>query len=162
MDAQHEDQSEDANKAELNDFGKLAFQFLNYGRNASNNLQNVFVDMTAQQWIRLIVVVGAYLLLRPYAIKYLGKRAVDDMIDEDNAKAEAEAKISANQLRGEKGPVQLGDTDDEGEGTATDWGLQARVRQRKMLKKLLEEEEKRKQAQYDSDSDSDIADLLED
>lgn len=157
MDAQREDQQpNEADQAELNDFGKIAVQFLKYGQNASNNLQAVFTEMSVQQWLRLVIVVGGYILLRQQAIKYMSRKKVDSMEDED---AKAKAELSPNQLRGEKGPVEIGDVDDEGEGTASDWGANARVRQRKMLKHLMEAEERRRQ---DEEDDKDIADLLED
>jgi hypothetical protein len=157
MDAPHENQQPDeAPQAELNDLGKIALQFLKYGQNASNNLQAVFMEMTVQQWLRLVIVVGGYVLLRQQAIKYMSRKKVDSMEDED---AKAKATLSPNQLRGEKGPVEIGDVDEEGEGTASDWGLTARVRQRKMLKHLMEAEERRRQ---DEEDDKDIADLLED
>lgn len=149
-----------AGQPQLNDFGRVAHRFLQYGQNATNNLSNVFVEMTLQQWIRLIIVVGAYLLLRPYAVKYLGKRKVAEWEEED---AKEKAKISPNQLRGEKGPVELDDTDEEGEGTATDWGHGARVRQRRLVKQLLAANEKQNQELLDAESDDDdIAEFLED
>lgn len=161
MDSQNENQQSDqAFQPQLNDFGKVAQRFLQYGQNATNNLSNVFVEMTAQQWIRLVIVVGGYVLLRPYAVKYLGKKKIDEWQEED---AKEKAKISPNQLRGEKGPVELEDTDDEGEGTASDWGHGARLRQRRMVKQLLKVNEERNQELLDAESDDDdIAEFLED
>lgn len=151
--------NEQAGQPQLNDFGKVAHRFLQYGQNATNNLSNVFNDMTIQQWIRLIIIVGGYMLLRPYAVKYLGKKKIAEWEEEDRQKAE----ITPNQLRGEHGPVEIGDTDDEGEGTASDWGHGARLRQRKMLKQLLEANEQRKQEEAEADEDDrDIEEFLED
>lgn len=159
MDTQGQHQQPDAAQPELNMFGKLTLKFLQYGQNASNNMQGAFKEMSLQQWIRLIVVVGAYLLLRPYAMKWLGGRQLDAM-DKDDKKEKA-ARITANQLRGEKGPVDLDELEEEdlGDGTATDWGSRARVRQRTMIKHLMEADERRRQ---EDDDDQDIADLLED
>jgi hypothetical protein len=141
---------------ELNAFGKFTAQFLQYGANASNNISNAFEAMDTKAWIRLIVIVGGYMLLRPLALKFITKGAVQKMEDED-AKEKRKAQISPNELRGlaEDEP----EIDEEGDGTGADWGQKARVRQRTMLKDLLEAEERRREEEED---DKDIADLLED
>jgi len=153
-----------ADYTELNDFGKLTYQFLKFGQNASSNMSKAFNDMTIHQWLRLVVIVGAYLLIRPYVTTYLGKRQVGTMEKQDKAEKE-KAKISPNQLRGEKaGPYEEEEDDDDdeegAEATGTSgWGAKARTRQRVMLKKMLEAEEKRR---WEEEEDEDIADLLED
>ncbi|KAI6782961.1 Processing of GAS1 and ALP protein-like protein [Emericellopsis cladophorae] len=158
----HEDEPP-VGQTELNDFGKLTYQFLKFGQNASSNVSNAFNDMTIHQWLRLVVIVGAYLLLRPYVTTYLGKRQVESMEKQDKAEKE-KAKISPNQLRGEKaGPYEEEEHDDDDEGAeatgVSGWGAKARTRQRVMLKKMLEAEEKRR---WEEEEDEDIADLLED
>lgn len=153
----HQHQSEQGDKAELNDFGKITLAFLKFGQNATHNLSQVFEEMTLREWIRLVMIVGAYLLLRPYAQQYLGKKSIESM-EKENAKQKA--KISPNELRGAKAPMEEeDDDDDEAETTGAAWGEKARTRQRYLLKSLLEAEERRKQEEED---DKDIADLLED
>lgn len=148
-------QPEQGDQAELNDFGRVAFWFLKYGQNATNNLSQVFTEMTPKEWIRLVIIVGAYMLLRPYVTKYLGKKQVEAMEREE---AKEKAKISPNELRG--GKVSIDDDDDEAETSgAAAWGEKARTRQRTMLKQMIEAEERRKQEEED---DKDIEDLLED
>ncbi|UPK94741.1 hypothetical protein LCI18_005676 [Fusarium solani-melongenae] len=141
---------------ELNALGKLTTQFLQYGANASNNLSNTFNNMTMQSWIRLVVIVGGYMLLRPYMMKFVTKGAVKKMEEQDE-REQRKAQISPNELRGlvEEEP----EIDQEGDGTGADWGQKARVRQRTMLKNLLEAEEQRR---LEEEEDKDIADLLED
>ncbi|KAJ4187947.1 Hypothetical protein NCS54_01138300 [Fusarium falciforme] len=141
---------------ELNALGKFTAQFLQYGANASNNLSNTFNNMTMQSWIRLVVIVGGYMLLRPYMMKFVTKGAVKKMEEEDE-REQRKAQISPNELRGlaEEEP----EIDEEGDGTGADWGQKARVRQRTMLKNLLEAEEQRR---LEEEEDKDIADLLED
>ncbi|RSL57886.1 hypothetical protein CEP54_008041 [Fusarium duplospermum] len=141
---------------ELNAFGKFTAQFLQYGANASNNLSNTFNNMTMQSWIRLVVIVGGYMLLRPYMMKFVTKGAVRKMEEEDE-REQRKAQISPNELRGlvEEEP----EIDEEGDGTGADWGQKARVRQRTMLKNMLEAEEQRR---LEEEEDKDIADLLED
>ncbi|RMJ04840.1 hypothetical protein BHE90_013498 [Fusarium euwallaceae] len=141
---------------ELNALGKFTAQFLQYGANASNNLSNTFNNMTMQSWIRLVVIVGGYMLLRPYMMKFVTKGAVRKMEEEDE-REQRKAQISPNELRGlvEEEP----EIDEEGDGTGADWGQKARVRQRTMLKNMLEAEEQRR---LEEEEDKDIADLLED
>ncbi|KAL6849532.1 hypothetical protein ACO1O0_009073 [Amphichorda felina] len=152
-----ENDQHQSGQAELNDFGKIALRFLKFGQNATNTLSQVFEEMTPKEWIRLVMIVGTYLLLRPYAQSYLGKRQVESM-ERANAKEKA-AQISPNELRGEGRPADYDDDDDEAEASGSAWGEKARTRQRVMLKHLLEAEERRKQ---EEDDDKDIADLLED
>ncbi|CAM1508357.1 Fc.00g052050.m01.CDS01 [Cosmosporella sp. VM-42] len=141
---------------ELNAFGKFTAQFLQYGANASNNLQDTFTNMTTKHWIRLIMIVGGYMLLRPYLMK-LGTHLGVKQMEKQEAKEKeiVKAKISANELRG----LPADASDDEGESTAGDWGQKARVRQREVLKQLVEAEEKRLE---DEDELKEIEDLLED
>ena len=143
---------------ELNALGKLTAQFLHYGANASNNLQDTFTNMSVQHWIRLIMIVGGYALLRPYLMKLATTVGVKQMEKEEaKDKAKAKAKISANELRGL--PADESEEEGEGAGTGTDWGQKARVRQREVLKQLVEAEEQRRE---DEDDLKEIEDLLED
>ncbi|KAF4465858.1 trafficking PGA2 domain-containing [Fusarium albosuccineum] len=154
--AQQQQEPVEQDQVELNALGKVTAQFLQYGANASNNLSNTFNNMTMQSWIRLVVIVGGYMLLRPYMMKFVTKGAVRKMEEEDE-KEKRKAQISPNELRGliEEEP----EIDEEGDGTGADWGQKARVRQRTMLKDLLEAEERRRE---EEEEDKDIADLLED
>lgn len=143
---------------ELNAIGKAAAQFLQLGANASNNLADGFNKMDTKSWIRLIVIVGGYMLLRPYVLKLAGKVAVKKMEDqEEKEKEKAKAKISANELRGEI--AEEIEMDAAGDGSGADWGQKARVRQRVMLKNMLEAEELRRQEEED---DKDIEEFLVD
>lgn len=145
----------------LNDFGKIAFQFVKYGQNATNNIAQVFNDMTPKEWIRLVAIVGAYLLIRPYVLKHATKKNVERM-EKESKEREEQAKISPNELRGGKKAIDGDDSDDEGESSTTDWGAKARTRQRTLIKRLMKAEEERKQELQDDEDDRDIADLLED
>ena len=150
----------DAERPELNLFGQATAQFLQYGANATNNLSNAFNSMTVHNWLRLVVVVGGYLLLRPLALKFITKGAVKKMEEQDEKeKAEAKAKISPNQLRGEFSDGEEDDEEEEGAASGASWGQKARVRQRVMLKQMMEAEERRKQEEED---DKDIEEFLVD
>jgi hypothetical protein len=156
MDPVGQQQQAQGEQVELNAFGKFTAQFLQYGANASNNISTAFDSMDTKAWLRLTVIVGGYMLLRPLALKFITKGAVAKMEDADEQE-KRKAQISPNELRGlaEDEP----DIDAEGDGTGTDWGQKARVRQRTMLKEMLEAEERRREEEED---DKDIADLLED
>ncbi|KAF2969376.1 hypothetical protein GQX73_g4211 [Xylaria multiplex] len=124
----------------------------------TTNVGSSITNMTAQQWIRLIAIVGAYALLRPYVIK-LGAKHQEKQFE----KAQQEvAEISPNQLRGELGIPEESDDDDDvqGETTGADWGKKARKRQRNMIKQLLDAEEKRLQETIDEQEDKDIEEFL--
>jgi hypothetical protein len=153
------DEQQPQGQDQLNDFGKLAYQFVKYGQNATNNLSNVFNEMTPKQWIRLVVIVGAYLLIRPYVLKHATKKSVERMERENKEREEKSAAISPNELRDGKKRIEEVDSDDEGESSTTDWGAKARTRQRTLVKKLMQADEQRRQ---DEEDDKDIADLLED
>ncbi|KAI1762826.1 protein trafficking Pga2 [Hypoxylon sp. FL1150] len=125
--------------------------------------------MTAQQWIRLVIVVGAYALVRPYIIRHGAKfqeKQMDKQFEKERLEKEKQAEISPNQLRGQIGIPEDSDDEEEGEGeaqaqsSATDWGKKARKRQRNMIKKLLDEEEKRLQELQEDEEDKDIEQYL--
>ncbi|OAA66069.1 hypothetical protein ISF_03907 [Cordyceps fumosorosea ARSEF 2679] len=144
----------------LNLLGQAAARLLEYGNNASNNLQETFTKMTLQGWIRLTVIVGGYLLLRPYILKLSVKTAVSKMEEEDERERAKAAAMTPNELRGAKQQLEEHLEDDNGEGTGADWGQKARVRQRTMLKEMLEAEEQRRMEEEEDDKD--IAEFLED
>jgi flagellar biosynthesis/type III secretory pathway M-ring protein FliF/YscJ len=123
----------------------------------TTNIGSSIDSMTLQHWIRLVAIVGAYALLRPYIIK-LGAKAQEKQFE----KAQQEtAEISPNQLRGQLDiPEDSDDEDQEGETTAADWGKKARRRQRNMIKRLLDAEEKRLQETLDEQEDKDIEEFL--
>lgn len=78
------------------------------------------------------------------------------------AEAEAKAKISPNELRGQIDIPE--DTDDEDETVAKssgpDWGKKARRRQRDVIKKLLDAEEQRLRENQEELEDKDIEEYL--
>ncbi|KAI1651675.1 DUF1531-domain-containing protein [Daldinia loculata] len=127
----------------------------------SNNIAESFTSMTAKEWIRLVIIVGAYALLRPYIIK-LGAKHQEKQLEKQFAEEEAkQAEISPNQLRGEVGiPEDSDDDEEQAETTASDWGKKARKRQRNMIKKLLDAEEKRLQELQEDEEDKDIEQYL--
>lgn len=131
----------------------------------TTNFRKSFEGMSPEKWIRIVIVVGTYCLIRPYLMKLGGKVQMKQHEKEAAAaKAEEEqkAKMSPNELRGYKEIPD--DSDDEGEAqgqtTSTEWGKKARKRQRHMIKKLLDAEEQRLQELQDDEEDKDIQEFL--
>ncbi|KAM5466676.1 hypothetical protein MauCBS54593_005933 [Microsporum audouinii] len=133
--------------------------------NFTNNISTSVSNLTIQDYIRLVWIIGGYYFLRPYLDKGFRK-----LLDSGTAKREAEeaaaaetagkAKMSANALRqGDTAGDSDEEEEDEGESTGvSNWGKSARRKQRNFMK-YLEQEAERKRAE---DDDKDIADLLED
>lgn len=139
-------------------FGLLAERF-------TTNLGASFSTMTVKHWIRLVMIVGTYLLLRPYMVK-LGAKYQEKQFEKQHKDDEAAAAISPNQLRGQVDIPE--DSDDEevpepetsAATTSSDWGKKARKRQRVMLKKMIDAEEKRLQELQEDEEDKDIEQYL--
>ncbi|KAK1491939.1 trafficking PGA2 [Colletotrichum cuscutae] len=131
----------------------------------STNLRGTLEGMSAEKWIRLVIIVGAYCLLRPYLMKLAGS----SQMKQHETKPEDEfdgpkAKVQPNTLRGQVDIPE--DSDDEGTSqatgatTSTDWGKKARKRQRDVLKKMIDAEEKRLAELQEDDEDKDIEEFL--
>ncbi|KAK3378422.1 protein trafficking Pga2 [Podospora didyma] len=135
------------------------------GDRFANNVKGSIVNMSYEKWIRLVIVAGAYMLLRPYIIK-LGGRVQMSAHEREAAESEEayqKAQISPNQLRGQVDIAE--DSDDEDDvptisASGADWGKKARRRQRTVIKKLLDAEEKRLQETLEEEEDKDIEEFL--
>ncbi|KAJ9148430.1 hypothetical protein NKR23_g5132 [Pleurostoma richardsiae] len=129
----------------------------------TRNVSAGLAQMSPEKWIRLVIIVGTYMLLRPYLMK-LGAKAQMRAHEKEEEEAAAAAKISPNELRGQKIAAVPEDSDDEeaGEGqpTGADWGKKARRRQREMVKKILDAEERRLQQEQEDEEDKDIEEFL--
>jgi Protein trafficking PGA2 len=141
---------------------------LNYVRlwadNFQRNVSEAFYNMTPEKYIRLIVIIGAYALLRPYLMKLGSKFQTKEHEKEvDPDEMAAAAAISPNSLRGQVQVPEDSDEDEaEGQVTGADWGKKARRRQRQMVRRVLEAEEKLRREQQEDDEDKDIEEFLVD
>lgn len=133
------------------------------GQRFTTNLSASFSTMTVKHWIRVVMIVGTYLLVRPYLVK-LGSKHQEKQFEK--AHQEDAAAISPNQLRGQ---VEIPDESDDDQtedpsatatGSSSEWGKKARKRQRVMLKKLIDAEEKRLQELQEDEEDKDIEQYL--
>jgi hypothetical protein len=133
----------------------------------TTNLKTTMDNMTPEKWIRIIIIAGAYALLRPYIIK-LGAKAQMRAHEAEEADKDA-PEISPNQLRGQVDIPE--DSDDEdavlkkddektAAVTATEWGKKARRRQRGVIKKLIDVEEERLRVLQEDEEDKDIEEFL--
>ena len=66
-----------------------------YASNLVNNLHGSFARLKPEGWIRLVWIVGAYLLLRPYLVK-LGARQQQKQHQDEGTAA---AHVHPNELR---------------------------------------------------------------
>ncbi|KAF2404885.1 hypothetical protein EJ06DRAFT_525450 [Trichodelitschia bisporula] len=128
-----------------------------WGDNFTRNTSSAFANMSATGYIRLLVAICGYLLLRPYLIK-LGAHLQMKYHKEEEARTEEEraAAAAANELRGGRVVIPGEESEDEDGG----WGHGARVRQRRRVRKIVEEHEQ-KLAEKGNESDADIEELLE-
>ncbi|KAH0560034.1 hypothetical protein GP486_003445 [Trichoglossum hirsutum] len=129
--------------------------------NLQRNVSNSVSRLSLKDYIRIVILLGGYALLRPYLLKLAGKfQARDHERELSPNEMTSDAAMPASSLRNR---IQVPeDTDDEDESSAAgvDWGRSARRRQRKVIRKLLEAEEKRL-AEEGEDSDKDIEEFLE-
>ncbi|PKS05347.1 hypothetical protein jhhlp_008721 [Lomentospora prolificans] len=124
-----------------------------------NNFRETWGSIDLHRMLRLIMIVGAYLLLRPYLVKLTGASQMEQHERED-AEAKKRAEISPNQMRGLRVAAEIPDADEVDTTTSADWGNKARKRQREVLKKMLEVEEKRLAELQEDDEDKDIEEFL--
>lgn len=127
------------------------------GQRFTTNIKGTFDGMSAEKWIRVVIIVGAYMLLRPYIIK-LGEKS--QMKSHEKAEEQPLADVTPNQLRGQVDIPEDSDDEPEGGSTAADWGKKARRRQRNVIKKILDAEERRLREEQEDEEDKDIEEFL--
>ena len=145
-----------------------------YSHRLQSNISSSVSTLSLRDYIRLISIVGAYCLLRPYLLRLAGRFQAKDHereLDPDEMSSAA-ATRGKSALLGVEVPGESSDDDDDedGEGTKStsagrratgaDWGRGARRRQRAVLKKLLAEEEERKREEEEGREDRDIEEFL--
>lgn len=137
-------------------------QLSRYYQNFTSQLTHSASSLTVQDYLRLVVIVGGYALLRPYLIK-LGARfqSKDHERELDPGEMSSTAAAAVNSLKGTVHVPEDTDSESEGEGRrGTDWGKKARRRQREMIRELLDVEEERRKAEQEAESDKEIEQFL--
>ncbi|KAK6539594.1 hypothetical protein TWF694_009803 [Orbilia ellipsospora] len=128
----------------------------------TTNLSNTFANFRTTDYIRLIAVLGGYLLLRPYLQKLGAKlqerdhaRAIDENEEDSMAATGAKARIIA----GEGHDLESDDEDNNDAGDG--WGQKQRARKRLEKARKKKEIEDRIKAEEDEE-DKDIQEFLHD
>ncbi|KAK6361442.1 hypothetical protein TWF730_005170 [Orbilia blumenaviensis] len=127
----------------------------------SDNLSGTFGKLTGTDYIRLIAIIGGYLLLRPYLEKLGAKYQ-----ERDHARAiDLENEQDSMAATGQKVRVIAGeghDLDDDDESSDEEgWGRKKRLQQRKERARKKKEIEDRIKAEEDEE-DKEIQEFLHD
>jgi hypothetical protein len=128
--------------------------------NLTRNTSSAFANLRLKDYIRLVIIIGGYALLRPYILKLGAKLQM-----QVHEKESAEAIMDPNELRGAKIEIPgiESDEDDSGDevhtGADMDFGRKARLRQRKFIREALEREEQRLRDEVEG-SDAEIEEFL--
>ncbi|AET40756.1 Pga2p Ecym_6381 [Eremothecium cymbalariae DBVPG len=122
--------------------------------NIKKNLIGSF-DIDVRSSLRLVVIVGGYILIRNHVQKIIANRELKRKLKED------EDSLSTDRMNS---LVEDPDKESESTTTAFGWGETTRMKVKKQ-EKLLEEKLqtlRKRQGNIDDDDDKDIEDLLED
>ncbi|KAI9840720.1 MAG: hypothetical protein M1837_001343 [Sclerophora amabilis] len=159
-------------------------QLSSWASHTQHNVRRTISNLTLHDYIRLIIILGGYCLLRPYLLQLSAKFQAKDHereLDPDEMSSMA-AVSSPNSLRSQVTVPEDSDDDDDdddddndgdaGDGrggggarsivrTGADWGRTARRKQRRMIRQILEADERLKAAEAEADeSDKDIEEFL--
>ena len=146
---------------------KIVIDLLQTGKeNFLRNFWGIKEQLDLLSTIRVIVIVGGYLLIRPYFVKlgnkYQTKQHEKELDAEEMAKAE-KGRVTANSFRGKVEIPEDSESEEEvGTGKDVNWGKKARKRQRQHTRRLLEAEERLRKEQQEDDEDKDIQEFLHD
>lgn len=138
-----------------------------YTARLTSSLSHTASRYTPQDYIRLVVIIGAYCLLRPYLLALGAKFQAKDHereLDPDELSSPA-ARKAVDTLRGVRDQVPDDTDSEEEDGKGADWGRGARRKQRVMVRRLLEEAERHRleeEGGADGEEDGDIVEFLED
>ncbi|KAI9873815.1 MAG: hypothetical protein M1830_010581 [Pleopsidium flavum] len=135
--------------------------FHTWAGNFQRNVEQSVSKMTLNDYIRITILLGGYCLLRPYLLQLAGRfQAKDHDRELDPDEMSSAAAVSPNSLRGQVQVPEDSEEEEEGRATTgTDWGRNARRRQRQMIRRILEAEDKLK-AEAEPDSDKEIEEFL--
>jgi hypothetical protein len=133
--------------------------------NFQRNTTSAFAEMRPKDYIRMVIIIGTYCLIRPWLMK-LGAHMQAKQHKKDSEEEIAGAEIHPNELRGGQGKIEipgLGDSDEEEDAEDTQpgqWGRTARVRQRKFIRQTLEKAEQKLKDEQEDESDKEIEEFL--
>ncbi|KAF3936980.1 hypothetical protein ABW19_dt0208787 [Dactylella cylindrospora] len=139
----------------------LSLMFSRLTNRVTTNLSNTFANSSKTDYIRLVAILGGYLLLRPYLQKLGAKYQERDharAVDENEESSMAATGVKARVVAGEGDEDEVEESSDDEE--VVSWGKKQRVQQRKeRIRKKREIEEK---LAKEDDDDKDIQEFLHD
>ncbi|EPS42370.1 hypothetical protein H072_3688 [Dactylellina haptotyla CBS 200.50] len=138
----------------------LALMFSRLSDRINANLSDTLANFTRTDYIRLVAIVGGYLLLRPYLEKLGAKLQERDharAIDENEESSMAATGVKSRVIAGEGHDLE--DSDDESEGKG--WGKKQRLRKRQEKARKKKEIEDRIKKDEDEE-DKEIQEFLHD
>ncbi|CCK72022.1 Pga2p KNAG_0I02360 [Huiozyma naganishii CBS 8797] len=109
--------------------------------------------------LRLVIVVGGYMLIRTLVQRDLAKRQLKRQLEQDKLRKEG-APATEPAMESAKGPAAASSSSSE--LSQFGWGNKTRVRVKQQQELLASAIDKLREGQFDSQRDDDIADLLED
>jgi hypothetical protein len=110
-----------------------------YWGNLTTQTHNAFERMQPQDYIRLVVIIGAYaLIIRPLLLK-LGAKHQAMQHETDAKEGQADHDIREKiAIPGVDSDSESDEEDGKADAVQGEWGRKARVRQRKVVRKALE------------------------
>lgn len=91
--------------AEEISFNALIANIVEWKDRLVNNSVKSWEEMSAQRWIRIVVIVGAYLLIRPYLLSHAERsRKKREAKEAAELGLDPQTELSANDFRGGKKP----------------------------------------------------------
>jgi CDGSH iron-sulfur domain-containing protein 2 len=89
--------------AEEISFNALVANLIEWKDRLVNNSVKSWEEMSAQRWIRIVVIVGAYLLIRPYLLSHAERsRKKREAKEAAELGLDVETELSPNDFRGGK------------------------------------------------------------
>jgi hypothetical protein len=152
--------------APMDALGQIIELLTIWKNNFINNLFGMW-SMDAIRWIRLIVIVGVYLVFRSWIVKHAEKKQAREMAAA--RLSDSKAKLNANALRGTtvKKAVSFEESADEsgdvaGKASGVQLDKKARKRQKQAEKRAAQTGEGGKMGAEETSEDPDLMDLLKD
>lgn len=138
----------------------------NFVRNVTGSFEEM-KTMELQKWIRIVAIVGAYLLIRPYFLNAGAKKQEKQYAKaraEHAEKKEKEKHVGANSFRDSVKIPEDTDSEEDVKASSSDvkWGGKARKKQRQTIRKILDQEENLRRQLQEDDEDKDIQEFLHD
>ncbi|RKF59286.1 putative trafficking pga2 [Erysiphe neolycopersici] len=133
------------------------------GDNLVRNVTGMWDGMGPRDYIRIVIIVGAYLLIRPYLLKFAAKIQAKEYAKHNSGKNKLSetGKITPNDLR-DGGQKKVDKTESVGITSGAGWGENARRRQKEEKTKSSKQQEQQTLDVNDEKKEIKILDYLVD